>query len=428
MNPLVKEPLGNSAGTLTIGGVPVTELIEKFGTPLYVIDELRIRRNYRHLKETLEHHIDKIKIYYSVKANSNISVLKILLDEGSSLDATSPGEIFLGLKAGYPPDRIMYTGTSVGDEDLEYALKSDVTINLDSKSQFERLLKIKVPNLISVRLNPDVGSGHHKHVITGGVGSKFGLPKEEALEIYKLAKKAGINRFGFHMHIGSGNLSLKPYISALRNLLELVMEVKKDTGVRPDFIDVGGGIGVPYKPDETEFPLNEFAEEISKLIGRYDAEHDLGGPAVYLEPGRFIVCDSTILLTKINDVKKTSMGSFIGVDAGFNTLLRPAMYGSYHGILPASGLDKPMLQECHIVGPLCESGDVFGHYKMPRLIEGDLLAVLNAGAYGFSMSSQYNARPRPGEVLVKNGKFELIREKESFDDLLKSQRIPSWLR
>lgn len=423
-----RSPLGNQDGILTIGGVAATDLVEKYGTPLYVTDEPTIRRNFRILKDAFKQNYEKIRIYYSMKANSNISILRILLDEGSFLDATSPGEIYLGLKAGFPPRRILYTGTSVGDEDLAFAVKMNVTVNVDSRSQFERLLKIKVPELMSVRLNPGVGSGHHRHVVTGGVESKFGMSRREALEVYRMAKAKGVAKFGFHMHIGSGILTAEPYFKALKNLLDLVVEVKNTIGVKPEFIDMGGGVGVPYRPEDPEFPLSEFAFGASRLVKEYDARHDLGGPVLCVEPGRFIVCDSTVLLTKINDVKVSEAGRFIGVDAGFNVLIRPAMYGSYHEILPASKLNEPRVHECYVVGPLCESGDVFGRYKMPQLSEGDLLAILNAGAYGFSMSSQYNARPRPAEVLVKNGGHELVREREGFDDLLKGQRMASWLR
>jgi diaminopimelate decarboxylase len=428
MNQRFRGPLGNQDGILTIGGVAATELFEKYGTPLYVTDESTIRSNFRALKEAFKRNYGKVRIYYSMKANSNISILRILLSEGSFLDATSPGEIYLGLKAGFPSHRILYTGTSVSDEDLEFAVKMNVAINVDSRSQFERLLKIKVPDLISVRLNPGVGSGHHKHVVTGGVGSKFGLTAREALEVYRMAKAEGVSKFGFHMHIGSGILTIEPYLTALKNLLDLVVEAKNIIGVKPEFIDIGGGVGVPYRPEDPEFPLNEFTFEVSRLIKEYDARHELGGPTLCVEPGRFIVCDSTVLLTKINDVKVSEAGRFIGVDAGFNILIRPAMYGSYHEILPASKLNEPVIHECYIVGPLCESGDVFGRYRMPHLSEGDLLAILNAGAYGFSMSSQYNARPRPAEVLVKNGSHEVVREREGFDDLLKGQRMASWLR
>ncbi|MEM2902474.1 MAG: diaminopimelate decarboxylase [Candidatus Bathyarchaeia archaeon] len=421
-------PLGNQDGILTIGGVAATELVENYGTPLYVTDESTVRSNFRLLKEAFEQTYGEVRIYYSMKANSNISILRILLDEGSFLDSTSTGEIFLGLKAGFPPHRILYTGTSVSNEDLKFAVEMNVTINVDSRSQFERLMKIKVPELISVRLNPGIGSGHHRHVITGGVGSKFGLPHREALDVYRMAKARGVAKFGFHMHIGSGILAAEPYLTALKNLLDLVVEAKNTIGVKPEFIDIGGGLGVPYRPEDPEFPLNEFAFEVSSLIKKYDAQHDLGGPVLCVEPGRFIVCDSTVLLTKINDVKMSEDGMFIGVDAGFNTLIRPAMYGSYHEILPASKLNESATHECCIVGPLCESGDVFGRYRMPQLSEGDLLAILNAGAYGFSMSSQYNARPRSAEVLVKNGNHEVIREREVFDDLLKGQRVANWLK
>lgn len=428
MNFKIKEPLENINGTLTIGGVLLTELATNYGTPLFVTDEIRIRDNYRRLKKAFEKTYSDVKIFYSMKANSNISLLKILLDEGSLLDATSIGEIFIALKSGFSHEKIMYTGTSVGNDDLKFAVESNVIINIDSLSQFNRLIKMHIPSIISVRLNPGIGSGHHKHVVTAGSGSKFGLTMEDALKIYHTAHKIGIKEFGFHMHIGSGNMQIKPYITALKHLLDLVVNVKKTTGINAKFIDIGGGIGIPYKPNESTFPIELFASKVSTIIKKFNQKHGFGEPALYLEPGRYIMGDSSVLLTKIQDVKESEKQRFIGVDAGFNILIRPAMYGSYHEIIPLTKINNKNIYECSVVGPLCESGDHFGHFKFPSLKEGDILAIMDVGAYGYCMSSQYNSRPRAAEVLVKNGEFELIRKRENLEDLLTSQRIASWLK
>jgi diaminopimelate decarboxylase len=347
-----------------------------------------------------------------------------MLDEGTYLDAASPGEIFLGLKAGFPNEKIMFTGTSVSENELEYAQKENIVINIDSITQLKALLRISEPKILSMRINPEVGSGHHEHVITGGKDSKFGIWKEDALNGYKTAKKAGVKNFGIHMHIGSGILKTDPFISALSNFMEIVRVISLKTNIKFQFIDIGGGLGVPYNPDEKELDIESFASQVTSIVKKKLKYQHLGDPILCMEPGRYFVCDSTILLTKVNSVKKTPYKKFIGVDAGFNTLIRPAMYNSFHQIIIANKLNEKVEEKYDIVGPLCESGDFLGKSRrLPSVDEGDTLAILNAGAYGFSMSSHYNSRPRPAEIMVKNGDDRIIRERENFENLLTGQRI-----
>jgi diaminopimelate decarboxylase len=418
------EPLENRKGKLFFDGVSAIELAEKFDTPLYVVSESRIRENYKRLYNALTHNYEKIRVYYAAKANSNLSVLKILETEGAYLDAVSPGEVFMALTAGFPPDRILFTGTSVRNDELKFLASSNVTVNIDSLSQLDRLLKITVPNVLSVRVNPEIGAGHHEHCITAGKNTKFGLWENDALKAYKKAKKAGVKRFGIHMHVGSGVLDVEPFVLALDKLLSTAKKVHDKTGVSFEFVDMGGGLGVPYKPEEKELDLALFSEKVLSLFKNKIAKYDLGNPFFCVEPGRYIICDASILLTAANTVKVTSFKKFVGVDAGFNTLVRPTMYGSYHQILVANKLGSPEKETYDVVGPVCESGDVLAKdRRLPKVQEGDLLAVLNAGAYGYSMSSQYNARPRAAEVLVKNGKCTLVRERETLDDLLSGQRM-----
>ncbi|MEM4246427.1 MAG: diaminopimelate decarboxylase [Candidatus Bathyarchaeia archaeon] len=428
MNPFTTGVLENKRGLLYIGKVSAVELAERFGTPLYVTDEGRLRDNLRRFSAAFKKGYEKCRVYYAAKANSNISILKIFLDEGAYLDAASPGEIFLGLRAGYPPHKIMFTGTSVSREELEYALKETVVINIDSLSQLDALLQLATPETLSVRINPEIGSGHHEHVITGGKDSKFGLWKEQALEAFKTAKEAGVKSLGAHMHIGSGILKIAPYLSAVENFMEIVGGIAERASIRFEFIDIGGGFGVPYKLEEEELDIQGAAQKITSTFRRALKRRGLGEPALCLEPGRYLVCDSTVLLTKVQRVKKTPHKSFIGVDAGFNTLIRPAMYGSYHHIVVANRLSEKADEKYDIVGPLCESGDFLGKGRvLPKVSEGDVLAVLCAGAYGYSMSSQYNARPRPAEILVKDGRYEVIRERETLSDLADGQKVASWL-
>ena len=416
-------------GILYIDGVSSLELAEKFDTPLYVLVERRIRENYRRLYDALRRRYEKVRIYYSAKANTGLSVLKILESEGSYIDAVSPGEVFLALKAGFTPDRILFTGTSVRNDELRYLVDSGVTINIDSLSQLRRLLKIHVPEILSVRVNPEIGAGHHEHCITAGRNSKFGIWEDDVVKAYRYAKNAGVKRFGMQMHIGSGILTIEPFILAAEKMLSIAHRIRKELDVKFDFIDLGGGIGVPYKPEEKPLDIELYAEELLRLYIERINEYDLGEPWFCIEPGRYIVCDAGILLTLVNTVKTTPFKKFVGVDAGFNILIRPAMYGSYHPIVVANKLRFKDEEVYDIAGPLCESGDLLAKdRKLPRICEGDLLAILNAGAYGFSMSSNYNSRPRCGEVLVKNGEYALVRRKERLEDLLRGQEIPSWLK
>ncbi len=421
--------LENRNGELFIDGVSALELAEKFDTPLYVISEKRIRENYRRVYDALARNYEKVRVHYAAKANTSLSVLTILKDENAYLDAVSPGEIFLALKAGFPPEKILFTGTSVRDDELKFLLDSKVTINIDSLSQLERLLKMVTPFLLSVRINPEVGAGHHEHCITAGRDSKFGIWEKDAIKAYKTAKEAGVERFGVHMHIGSGILTIDPFVRATEKLLSIAKEAHDKTGVDFEFVDIGGGLGVPYKPEEEELDLNLFSDTLLGLFKKRIKEYGLGEPVFCVEPGRYIVCNAVVLLTAVNTMKVTPFRKFIGVDAGFNTLVRPAMYGSYHPIIVANKLNLPDEDIYDVAGPLCESGDLLARdRRLPRIQERDLLAIINAGAYGYTMSSQYNSRPRAAEVLIKDGKYALVRERETLEDLAVSQRVAEWLR
>jgi diaminopimelate decarboxylase len=419
---ILREPLENRNGELYVDGVSARELAETFDTPLYVTSEKRIRENYNRLHNALVSNYPKVRVYYAAKANSNLSVLKILETEGSHLDAVSPGEVSIALKAGFSPERILFTGTSVRNDELKFLVGSHVTVNVDSLSQLDRLLSMAVPSLVSVRVNPEIGAGHHAHVITAGKQSKFGVWEEDALKAYETAKKAGVERFGIHMHVGSGVLDAKPFVLALEKLLSIAKRVHKQVGVEFEFIDMGGGLGVPYRPEDKELDLTLFSGTVLTLFKRRIDEYGLGKPFFCVEPGRYLVCDAGVLLTAVNTVKTTPFKKFVGVDAGFNTLVRPTMYGSYHHVFVANKLGSPEEITYDVVGPICESGDALARdRRLPKIEEGDLLAVLNAGAYGFAMSSQYNARPRAAEVLVMNGRYMLVRERETLEDLLFGQ-------
>jgi diaminopimelate decarboxylase len=422
----LREPLEDRKGSLFFDGFSVEDLAEKYDTPLYLLSEKRIRDNYNRLNNALITNYKHLRIYYACKANTNLTVLKILQSEGAYLDTVSPGEVFMGLSSGFTPDRILFTGTSVRTDELTFLAGAGITVNVDSQSELDRLLKITVPPILSVRVNPEVGAGHHSHCITAGPDSKFGLWEEETIQAYAIAKRARVERFGMHMHIGSGILELEPYALAVEKLLSIAKRVHDEVGIDFEFIDIGGGFGVPYKPEDKDLDLTEFANKIVSPFKAKVKEYGLGKPFLCVEPGRYLVCDASVLLTKVNTVKFTPAHKYVGVDAGFNTLVRPAMYGSYHPILVANKLGKADKETYDVVGPICESGDALAKdRKLPEVEEGDLLAVLNAGAYGFSMSSQYNSRPRAAEVMIRQGKDVLVRKREELNDLMSSQRLSS---
>jgi len=399
---------------LYLGGIRALDLARQYGTPLYVMEEDVIRSRYGEIAGSIKY--PKLRIHYACKANTNLAVLKILRQEGSHIDAVSPGEIFLALKAGYTSDRILFTGNNVTDDEMRYAIEAGVLVNIDSLSQIRRYGKLKPGSSISIRINPDVGAGHHDHTITGGPMSKFGVHFSQTGEAKALLRQYNLNVVGIHMHIGSGILDPAPFLMGMNTLLKTAREFE-----RLEFIDFGGGIGIPYRPEEKRLNMADFGEKVGGLFKDWCNSY---GKALHLaiEPGRYPVAEAGTLLTTVNTVKITPYRRFVGTDSGFNHLVRPTMYGSYHPISVCNKTDRPCTVATDVCGNICESGDLFARDRMlPEIEEGEVLAVLNAGAYGYAMSSNYNSRPRPAEVLVKEGKSRLIRERETLHDLLKGQ-------
>ncbi len=419
---------------LYFNDVNTIELAKKFGTPIYVISEQTIREKYRTLKNVITSEYKKNHIHYAVKANSSISILKILNTEGAFFDCTSQGEIFTCFKAGIAPERIIYTGNMFTNDDFEFSVKNDIIINLDSISQLERLIKIyeklgKEKKIISFRINPEYGAGHHVHDITAGKEVKFGILEDQAIEAYKKAKDFGFERFGIHQHIGSGINNPYSFKKAAEKYFSIIKKLTSSLKINFDFINFGGGLGIPYHPNEKPLDLEVYKEVVVKPFKRLINVESLGEPVFKIEPGRFIVGESCILITQINTIKDNGYKLFAGVDAGFNTLIRPTLYGSYHHIMACNKNEKDKILKYDIAGPICESGDILGKQReLTKLKEGNYLAILDAGAYGYVMSSNYNSRPRSAEILISNGYSFKIREAENYDDLLKSQIIPEHLK
>ncbi len=412
----------NDNGIMQFGGMSTVEIAEEFGTPLYVTDEQILRENYRKIYGAFSKHMDT-RIHYACKANSNLSILRILEQEGSGIDAVSIGEVKTCLKAGFTPDRIMYTGVNVSNEELRELVESKVMINVDSMSELERLAKISTDVKISFRITPGVGSGHSDKVITGNKGSKFGIPYDDTIKAYARAKELGFDIRGIHAHIGSGGQTSEPFADLMDVLVGFTNQLRDELDIKLEFIDMGGGIGVPYKPNEEEMDVEDLAITVTEAILE---ETDV--KTVILEPGRFLTCDSTIVLTRCVDIKNAGTKKYVGVDAGFNTLVRPAMYDSYHHVALANKFNKACTDKYDVAGPICESGDILAHNRvLPNPEEGDLVVIYGAGSYGFSMSSEYNSRPLCAEVLVNEGKAELIRERGTIEDLWRNQVIPKRL-
>jgi len=421
-------------GRLYFANVNTIEIAEKFGTPIYIINEQLIRKRYRELKHTLNSVYKKNRIYYAVKSNTNLAILKILSSEESFFDCSSTGEIYACLKSGIPPDRIIYTGNMFRNDDFEFAVNHEILVNLDSYSQIKRLTKIyekigKEKNLISFRFNPEFGAGHHPHTITAGKEIKFGILEHQIFEAYSKAKELGFKKFGIHQHIGSGIIDATDYEKPVEKFIAIIGKIRKSLGIQFEFVDFGGGLGIPYRPEENPIDLDKYNDIIVKNFKSMVEKGDIGEPFLFIEPGRYISAESSIILTQINTIKNNGFKLFAGIDAGFNTLIRPTLYGAYHHIIVCDEIDKKNITKYDIVGPICESGDVLGKERdLPELSEGDYLAILDTGAYGFTMSSPYNSRPRPAEILINDGNTFKIREEETFDDLLKNQSIPDYLK
>ncbi|MFX1567129.1 MAG: diaminopimelate decarboxylase [Promethearchaeota archaeon] len=420
-------------GELFFASMNTLEIAEKFGTPIYVMNEQLIRKRYKELKDILNSSYKKNRIYFAVKSNTNLSILKILRSEGSYFDCSSTGEIYSCLKSGISPDRIIYTGNMFTNHDFEFALDKDVLTNLDSYSQLIRLSKIydkrgKEKDIISFRFNPEFGAGHHPHTITAGKEIKFGILESQLLKTYKKAKEVGFKKFGIHQHIGSGIIDAKDYEKPIEKYLYIIEKIVNEIGIQFDFVDFGGGLGIPYHPEANPLDLKKYSEIVIDNFQEIVEKGEIGEPFLFIEPGRYISAEASIILAQINTIKDNGYKLFAGLDAGFHTLIRPTMYGSYHHIL-ACKKNTRETAEYDVVGPICESGDVLGKEReLPKLNEGDYIVILDAGAYGFTMSSSYNSRPRPIELLINDGNIYKIREKETFDDLLKSQIVPKHLK
>ncbi len=413
-------------GVMTWGGVDLVELAESLGTPLYVMDEMIVRNQYRQYRAAFP----GADILYAVKANSSLALLRILAQEGAGADVFSDGELYMALAAGIPANKILFNGNSKSDWDLSMARNAGVRVSVDSLDELEVLSRMfpdpDKPVEIAFRVNPDVHPDTHHRIATGLRESEFGIPYERVLDAYGLALTLpGVKPVGIHCHIGSQITDLRVYAETTEKMMGLVRELLEIFELTLDFVDLGGGLGIDYTGEGREPSPKDLSDVILPI---YEMASDQIGysPRLILEPGRSLVARSTVLLTRVNFVKEAEH-LFAGVDAGFNVLVRPTLYGAFHRIVVANKADQPPAREYTVVGPMCETDILAAQRPLPELARGDLLAFLDAGAYGFSMSSQYNGRPRPAEVLVCNGRWDVTRDRETYSDLLLRQRVPNRL-
>lgn len=424
----IKKPLENRNGVLRIGGCSTVELADAYDTPLYVYDENRIRENFRNLYNAFASHYKKFKLYYAMKANNNLALLKILKSERAGIDVSGPAEIYLAEKVGFSRDKMLYSGVYHTDEELKYALNKNIPINLEDVSQIHRLFKFGKPKFLSFRINPGIGKGNFEGNVFAGKDAKFGIIEGDVMKAYQKAKEYGVKSFGIHMMTGSCILNEDYFVEITEKLMDIAGAVSKKLNITFDFVDIGGGFGIPYAAEEKELDINSVGRKVCQKFKEKIEQYHLNQPYLVAEPGRYLICDAGILLTQVHSIKN-GYKKFVGVDAGMNTLIRPMLYNAYHEILLANKMNAKPWEKVNIVGPICENTDQFAKDRiMPKIKEGDLLAILNVGAYGFGMGSQYNNRPRAAEVLVNNGRHELIRKRENFDDLVRCVVIPKRLK
>jgi diaminopimelate decarboxylase len=416
-------------GSLFVDGVPCKELAEKFDTPLYVLSRDRIRQNYRAFHEALTRIYPHILICPAYKANSHLAVCRLYEIEGAGAEVVSPAELRMALDAGVDPEKIVYNGPMKKEADLELAIESEVgLINADSTPELEHMQhaasKVGKRCNAGLRINVGIEPLTHPHLATAQREHKFGIWIGEAIAAYRAASnKPELNMIGMHCHIGSNISELKVISEMARKILGLATQVKKEAGVNLSRIDMGGGVGYPYQPSS---PVMSFEEYASSLLTENIANlAELRNPTLIFEPGRALAADAGILLTAVNVLKRQGNVNWAIVDAGMNAFIRPALYDAKHQILLANR-DANAHDVYSVGGPCCESADAFARgITLPTLLEGDLLAVLDVGAYGYTMASNYNGQPRPAVVLVAEGKGELIRRRDSYEDMIAGEIVPA---
>ena len=404
-------------------GIPIREIAKKVGTPFYLYSYKTLVRHFTVFNDAFKGipHL----VCYSAKANSNLTLLRLFVNLGGGIDVVSGGELYRALKGGADPQKIVFSGVGKREDEIEFALKAGILMfNVESSQELQTIDEVagrmgkKAP--IAIRVNPDIDPKTHPYISTGLKKNKFGIDILRAPMAYRLASQLpNLQIVGIDCHIGSQLVEVEPIIEALKKLKQLVKHLK-DEGMEIRYLDLGGGLGITYEDEEPPHPV-EYASTILDTLRGFDC-------TLILEPGRVIVGNAGVLVSKVLYTKENEEKRFVIVDAGMNDLVRPSYYGSFHQILPVEEETREEIV-ADVVGPICESSDFLARErKIPRLSPGELIAVMSAGAYGFSMSTNYNSRPRVAEVLVRDDQMFLIRQREHYEDLIRGEEIPEFLQ
>ena len=410
-------------GEMLCEAVPVSRIAEAVGTPFYLYSHATIVRHYKAFNDAFEG-IDRM-ICYSAKANTSLAVLKTLCSQGAGLDIVSGGELFRGIQAGFNPETIVYSGVGKRIDEIDYALNTGILMfNIESREELEiiqsRAQTLDKQATISIRVNPDVDPKTHPHISTGLKKNKFGIDVQNAVEAYRAASQMKhVCVAGIDCHIGSQITHVRPFEDAMKSLLELIDHIQ-EMGMDIRYLDMGGGLGITYDTETPPHPT-EYAGAISRVLGDRKIR-------LIFEPGRVIVGNAGILVTRVLYRKSGSVKEFVITDAGMNDLMRPILYDAFHDIKPVVQTDDAPAIVADVVGPICESGDFLAQgRKMPDVRRGDLLAVMSAGAYGFAMSSNYCSRLRAAEVMVSGNEYAVIRQREKLSDLIDGESVPPFV-
>jgi len=402
--------------------VPVQHIADEIGTPFYLYSHATLKRHFQAFSKAFAG-IDHL-ICYSAKANTNQAVLKLFAGLGCGLDIVSGGELYRGLKSGFAPQRVVYSGVGKSSAEIDYALEQDILMfNAESLLELElineRAGRLNKVAPVAIRVNPDVDAKTHPYISTGLKKNKFGINTEAALEGYRTAARLEhVEAIGVACHIGSQITESDPFEDALKSLKILIEELKQ-RGIDIQYLDMGGGLGITYA-DEKPPPIHEYADTIMKQLKGMDIK-------LVLEPGRVFVGNAGILVTKVLFRKSGGAKNFVIVDAGMNDLMRPTLYNAFHAIEPVLNSRRDLIV-ADVVGPICESSDFLAVDRSIAAVDGgDLLAVMSAGAYGFVMSSSYCSRPRVAEVMVKDDRFHVVKARESYEDLIRGETVPPFL-
>jgi diaminopimelate decarboxylase len=402
--------------------IPVTTIAEKVGTPFYIYSYNTLVRHFNVFDKAFEGipHL----VCYSLKANSNLTLLRLFANLGGGIDVVSGGELYRALKGGADPKKVVFSGVGKREDEVEYALNTGILMfNVESFQELDAINGVagrtgkKAP--IAIRVNPDIDPKTHPYISTGLKKNKFGIDIQQAAKAYQAASKLpNLQVIGIDCHIGSQLVEVEPVVEALKKLKRLVQDLRNE-GTEIRYLDLGGGLGITYEDEEPPHPV-EYASSILEEAKGF-------GCTLILEPGRVIVGNAGVLVARVLYLKENEEKRFVIIDAGMNDLVRPSYYGSYHQILPVREHRREELV-VDVVGPICESSDfVAKERKMPKVEPGELIAVMSAGAYGFSMSTNYNSRPRVAEVLVRDDQMYVIREREHYEDLVRGEKIPEFL-